>query len=322
MSAYGATSLELPSQSEVAAADNAIRPQALVTPIVAVPAESVELDVKLESLQPSGSFKIRGATAAYSARAHTSLGPLATVSAGNMGRAVAHVAAASGRSCSVYVPDHAPEAKLGPMRELGARIERMPFGDWWDMVVSARSPLADAVFVHPFLDRDVIAGNATIATEIATNGTEYDAVLVPWGGGGLALGIAHALRPLAPRTDVYAVEVTTASPLAAAWEAGEPVTVDYQATFVDGIGSTHVLPQLWDHARDLLAGVVAVTPEDAADAVRLLASDLHVVVEGAAACAVAAARDPRFRERRVLAIASGGNLDAAKLATILQGGMP
>lgn len=314
--------VELPTWEAIEAARRAIAGTAIATPVVALPARGAgTLHVKLENLQPTGSFKIRGATSALALRRAREEGPLVTVSAGNTGRAVAYLAARVGRPCVVYVPDHAPAAKLEPMRRLGATIEPMPFEQWWRIAQSPTSPRADAVFIHPFLDPGFIAGNATIGAELE-GGDPYDAVLVPWGGGGLTLGIATALRTVAPSTKIYAVEVSSAAPLSAAWSAGAGITVDYQPTFVDGIGSTSVVGSLWEHAKRMLSGVVTVTAEQAAEGLRLAAREAHVIVEGAAGCAIAAAALPEFRDHHVLAIASGGNIDAEKLARILEGALP
>src|SRR5688572_28538028 len=113
------------------------------------------------------------------------------------------------------------------------------------------------VFVHPFADERVMAGNGTIALEILENLPDADAILVPWGGGGLTTGIAAAARAVKPGIAVYACEVDGAAPLSAAFAAGTPVTIENERTFVDGIGGPGVFPQMWDIARHLVAGAVS-----------------------------------------------------------------
>lgn len=309
----------LPSKADIDAAQVAIAPHAILTPLVPLPDPATsdrELWLKLECLQPTGSFKIRGASAAVAANASKG-GPLITISAGNMARAVAHLAAQVGRESIAFVPDHAPEAKLKPIMELGGSIRKVPFDEWWRLAKSGEVPVPGGLFIHPFADRHVMAGNATIGRELAEQG-DFDVVLVPWGGGGLSIGIAYALRAANPRTKVIAVEASTASPLRASINAGTPVQVAYTATFIDGIGSPEVTPSMWPLVDGLIADSLAVTPEAAKDAVRLVANRCHVIVEGAAACAIAAARDPQFAGKKVAIIASGGNIDLAKVAHFLE----
>jgi threonine dehydratase len=171
--------------------------------------------------------------------------------------------------------------------------------------------------VHAFDDLDVMAGNGTISLELLEDLPSLDAVVVPWGGGGLSCGIAAVLRELAPQVRVYAAEVETAAPLAASFAAGEPRTVDYRPSFVDGIGSRMVFASMFDHARPLLAGSLVVTLEEAARAMKLVAERNRLIVEGAAACAIAAATSGRAGTGRVVAIVSGGNIDLSKFSKLV-----
>ena len=175
------------------------------------------------------------------------------------------------------------------------------------------------LFVHPFSDRRVMAGNATIGVEILEDLPEVDAVVIPYGGGGLSCGIASAIRARAPRTKVFAAEIATAAPLSASLAAGEPVEVTYTPSFVDGIGSPAVFPEMFELARTLLDGSLVVEPDQAADAVRLLATRAHVVAEGAGAVPVAAATAGQVGSGRIVAVVSGGSIDASKLSAILAG---
>lgn len=305
----------LPSLDEIAAAARVVSRHAIVTPVVTVDVDGAQTVVKLESLQPTGSFKIRGASASVAAHGDDR-SPLITVSAGNMGKAVSYLASRLGRPCRVIVPDHAPAAKLDAIRAYGATIDKVDFQSWWELVREPDPTRFDGVFVHPFADRHVIAGNATIGRELAEQ-AEFDVVLVPWGGGGLSLGIALGLRETRPDVEVFAVEVATAAPLAASLAAGRRVTVPYEATFVDGIGAPEVSERIWPYVRDHIAGSIVVTPEAAGAAVRLAVEKAHVVIEGAAACAIAAARDPRIAGKRTAVIASGASIDVHVLAGFL-----
>src|SRR6266571_5077386 len=190
-----------------------------------------------------------------------------TASAGNMAQGVAWNAQRLGIHCSVVVPDHAPQAKLAPVERLGARIVRVPFDTWWQVLVDHGYAGLDGIFIHPVSDPAVIAGNGTIGLELAEQLPEMTAVVVPYGGGGLACGIATAVKALRPDVRVYAAEVETAAPLAASLAAGHPVEVDYRASWVDGIGSRSLLAEIWPLASTLLDGSITVTLAEVAEAV-------------------------------------------------------
>jgi threonine dehydratase len=277
-----------------------------------------EIHLKLECLQPVGSFKIRGA-----ANAILRLPPeriasgVWTASAGNMAQGVAWCARRLGVPCAVVVPDGAPRAKLDAVERLGARTIAVPFQRWWRVLVEGSYPGLEGRFVHPFADADVLAGNGTIGLEILEDLPDCDAILVPWGGGGLSCGIASAVREISPATRVIACEVETAAPLVAAFAAGAPVSVERRPSFVDGIGSSAVLEEMWTLARGLLAGAMAVPLDEVAAAIRRLASSARVIAEGAGAAAVAAALGPHAPRGRIACVVSGGHIDAAVLAKIL-----
>jgi threonine dehydratase len=309
---------------EIRAARKRIAGLALRTPLVRLPIDGeVELHLKLECLQPIGSFKIRGAgNAMYGANRSALQRGVWTPSAGNMAQGVAWCARALGVPCTVVVPAHAPAAKLAAVERLGARIVKRPFEDWWQLIAERDDNAYDGVLVHPVADRAVIAGNGTIGLEILEDLPDVDSVIVPFGGGGLSTGIASAIRALQPATRVYASEVETAAPLAASLAAGHPATVTYTPTFVDGIGGTSVLRELWPLASGLLAGSVVVSPRQIADAVRLLLERAHVVAEGAGASSLAAAQTGKVPGRRIVVVISGGNIDLQKVARIIAGEVP
>jgi threonine dehydratase len=279
--------------------------------------------LKLENLQPIGSFKLRGALNAIgNAPAGALEAGVVTASAGNMGQGVAWAARELGLPCSVVVPENAPEAKLGAIERLGGRIVKVPYERWWQTLEDAAYPDVDGFFVHPVQDERVMAGNGTIGLELLEDLPDPDIVLVPFGGGGLSSGIASAVKALRPETRVYAVEPATGAPLTAAFAAGEPDGIDFQASFVDGAGAPTLLPAMWPLARELLDGAFAMSLDETAEAVRVLARRVHVVAEGAGALALAAALAGRVDSGTVVCIVSGGNIDASKLATILGGGTP
>ncbi len=282
-----------------------------------------EIWLKLENLQPIGSFKIRGAVNAIrqAPRQATSRG-VVTASAGNMAQGVAWAARELGVPATIVVPEHAPQTKLDAIERLGGRIVKVPYERWWQAIVESRYDGVDGLFVHPVQDEPVMAGNGTIGLELAEQLPSADAVVVPWGGGGLFTGIASALAVRQPRTKVYAVEPATGAAVAAALAAGEPQAADYTASFVDGAGSRTLLPAVWERARDLLAGSFTVTLDETAAAVRLLAERARVVAEGAGALSVAAALSGRVPGERIVVVVSGGNIDSHRLAAILAGRTP
>jgi threonine dehydratase len=282
-----------------------------------------EVWLKLECLQAIGSFKLRGAASAIrqSAAASWRKG-VWTTSAGNMAQGVCWIARELGVPAAVVAPDHAPRAKLDAIERLGGRVIPVPFGTWWETMEQGTYPGLGGLFVHPVLDERVMAGNGVIGLELAEQLDAIDAVLVPWGGGGLTTGIASALASVSPATRVITCEPETGAPLAASFAAGEPVSIDYHASFVDGAGSKALLPAMWERARSLVADAVAVPLADVAEAVRLLATRAHVVAEGAGALGLAAALAGRGGTGRVVCIVSGGNIDADRLATILAGDVP
>lgn len=282
-----------------------------------------EIWLKLESLQPIGSFKLRGAGNAMALADRASLARgVYTASAGNMAQGVAWNARRLGVPCRVVVPDHAPRAKLDAIERLGGEAIKVPFDDWWQVLVDHRHPGMREMFIHPVSDRNVIAGNGTVGLEILEDLPDVDAVVVPYGGGGLSCGIASAVSALRPATKIYASEVATAAPLSAALAAGSPREIDYTPSFVDGIGAKCVLEEMWPLARRLLAGSLVVELEEAAEAVRLLALRNRVIAEGAGATSVAAALAGKAGNGKVVCVVSGGNIDPAKLVKILAGELP
>ena len=283
-----------------------------------------EVWLKLESLQPIGSFKLRGAGNALLAADPEALADgVVTTSAGNMAQGVAWMARELGVPATAVVPDHAPETKTAAIERLGGRVVRVPWGEWWAAMEAGRAEGIDGLFVHPVRDEPVMAGNGTIGLELVEQLEGIDAVLIPWGGGGLTTGIASALAARSPDTRVFVCEPQTGAPVTAALaNGGVPTPIDYTPSFVDGAGSGALLPDMWERARPLVAGSFAVSLEEAAAAVRLLLERARLVAEGAAALSVAAALSGEVEGERLVCIISGGNIDASRLREILAGRVP
>jgi threonine dehydratase len=311
--------------AEITAARERISGHVLRTPLVHLNVDDTPAEVylKLENLQPIGAFKLRGAS---NVMLQSSPDELArgvwTASAGNMAQGVAWQARRMGVPCTVVAPDHAPRTKLDAIARLGARAVTVPFAEWFEILSTRAYPGVEGVFIHPFNDPRVMAGNGTIGLEILEDLPDVETILIPFGGGGLSCGIASAVRALKPGVRIYAAEAETSAPVAAAFAADAPVTIAHLATFIDGSGAPAVKPEMWPLVRDLLDGARVVPLAAVAAAVRLLLERNRVLAEGAGALPVAAALREPAGGGPIVCVVSGGNLDTAKLATILRGEVP
>jgi threonine dehydratase len=278
-----------------------------------------EIYLKLEALQPIGSFKIRGAMNAVRALSPEALAAgVWTVSAGNAAQGVALAARHVGAACSVMVMDSAPQTKLRSIERLGARVVSANYDECWRTVEQHRSDRMQGHFVHPFDDDRFIAGNGTAGLEILEDLPAVDAIVAPLGGGGLLAGIGAAVRALKPGVKVYAAEPETAAPLSASLARGEASYFDqWTASFVDGAGGRSVLPTMWPLLKTLVHDSIVVTLDEVRQAMRHTAERVHVIAEGAAACAVAAALSGRAGRGKVVAVVSGGNIDLARFASLV-----
>ena len=279
---------------------------------------SPDLYLKLEVLQPIGSFKIRGAyNVVRQLSKHELKDGVWTVSAGNAAQGVAFAARKVGARCSVMVMDTAPDTKLRAIERLGASIVRATYDECWETVVAHTSNRMTGHFVHPFDDDRFIAGNGTAGLEILEDLPDVDAIVAPLGGGGLLAGIASAVHALKPDTKIYAAEPETAAPLAASLAAGRPVYFDnWTPSFVDGAGGKSVLDTMWPLLARL-SGSVVVSLEEVARSMKLVAERTHVIAEGAAGCAIAAGLSGRAGAGKVVAVVSGGNIDLARFAALV-----
>ncbi len=297
-----------------------IATSAIRTPLVRlnVPDTVAQIYLKLENLQPIGSFKLRGAANAI---AHLRPEQLArgvvTASAGNMAQGAAWCARQLGIPCTVIAPASAPAAKVEAIERLGGRVIKVSFDEWWKAFEQRAYPGVEGAFIHAFDDPHVMAGNGTIALEILEDLEDPDAVVIPWGGGGLTCGIASTMRVMRPACKVFTAEVATAAPLAASFAAGKPTEIDYQPSWVDGIGAKAVFPQMFERARRVIDGALMADLTAVADALRLMVQRNHVVAEGAGACPVACALSGAAGGGNIVCIISGGNIDPSKLAHLL-----
>ncbi len=297
----------------------------MISPLVccdlAPPHKTIRL--KLENLQPIGSFKIRPIANAVLSRNRAELNSgIYTTSSGNSALGVAWMARRLRVSATAVVPANAPQAKLEKLRRLGARIEVRANDVWWRAIEAGTLDDQEGTYIDAVRDPASLAGDATIGVEILEQWPDVEAILIPFGGGGLACGIACAVRAIRPEVKIIACELASAHPLRAAFEAGAPTATAHDAGFVSGVGYGSVLPEMWPLLRAMVDEVVTVSLAQVADAVRLLAANNRIVTEGAGALSVAAALAAQYSQSKVCAVVSGGNIDSEVFAAILQGRMP
>ena len=311
------------SLAEIQAAHRRLREIALRTPVIRCDAAQAGRDLwlKLENLQQIGSFKVRPIGNAVLSRDCSVLARgIYTSSSGNSALGLAWMARKLGIGATAVVPENAPEAKLVGLRKLGAQIIMLPYAQWWQVIETGHHEGLDGLYVDAVRDPAALAGDGTIGVEIAEDAGELDAVFIPFGGGGLASGIACALKALRPSVKIVVCELASAQPLKAALSAGRPVTVQAAPGFVSGVGYSRVLPEMWALVSSLVDEVVTVTLDQVKAAIRVMVATNHVVAEGAGAVSVAAALYGAHSHRRVCAVVSGGNLDPAQLAEIVTSG--
>jgi len=293
---------------------------AIRTPLVRLNYDGpAEIYLKLECLQPIGSFKIRGAyNAVRLLPEEQRRRGVWTVSAGNAAQGVALAARKAGVPCKVLVIDAAPAAKLEAVRRLGGQIVKASYDRCWQALAERSHPEMDGVFVHPFEDDEFIAGNASAGLEILEDLPDVDAVVASFGGGGLSCGIAAAMKERAPKVKVFSAEPETAAPFAHSLAAGSPQTFpNWKASWVDGCGGKSVFPRMWDISSHLLAGAVVCTLDEIRRAMKIMAERNHVIAEGAGACAVAAGLSGKCGTGKVVCVVSGGNIDLSVFAQLM-----
>jgi threonine dehydratase len=317
--------LSLPTSVQVCAARERIRGKVIRSPLIELDAEvpGTRIFLKLENLQPLGSFKIRPAENVLAGLDGENLGyGVLTASAGNFGQGLAFAARSRGIPSAAVVPEAAAATKVAALERLGAKVIRVPFDAWWQALISRSFASERGLFIHPVAEAGVLAGNATIGAEILEDLPDCDAVVVPFGGGGLLCGVGSVMRRVRPAVRMIVVESEAAEPAAAALSAGRPVTVRHRQSFVDGMGSTTVLEEMWPMVREVADQAVCASFPAITEAIRLLALRHRIIAEPAGAASVAAALAGSAGRGKVVCIVSGGNIDAPKLGAILNGQNP
>src|SRR5271154_2571509 len=278
-----------------------------------------DIRLKLENLQATNSYKLRGAVNAVAmlSEAERKLG-VWTISAGNAGQGVAYAARLAGVPCTVVAIETAPTAKIDRMRALGARLVPVPYEAAWRALGDRAYPGVTGTFVHPFDDQNFIAGHSTMGFEILEDAPDTVAVIAAIGGGGLITGVGSALKALNPAIKVWGVEPETAAPMALSISKSSPqVFKDWKHSFVDGAGGKSVFPRMWERMQPLVDGCIVVTLDETRKAMRLMADKARVIAEGAGALPLAAALTGRAGQGPIVCIVSGGNIDLKKFCELV-----
>jgi len=278
-----------------------------------------DIRLKLENLQPTNAYKLRGAVNAVAMLPESERQRgVWTISAGNAGQGVAYAARMAGVPCTVVAIETAPQAKLDRMRALGARLVPVSYAGAWQALEDRAYPGVEGAFIHPFDDHDFIAGHATMGLEILEDEPETRAVIAAIGGGGLIVGVGAAMRALSPFTKVWGAEPATASPVARSFAAGSAQAFpEWEASFVDGAGGKSVFPRMWERMRPVLDGSIVVSLAETQRAMRLMAEKSRVIAEGAGALGLAAALTGQAGEGPIVVVVSGGNIDLARFSELV-----
>jgi threonine dehydratase len=307
--------------AEIQAARARIAKTIVRTPLVRLDLgpDSPRIFLKLENLQPTNSYKLRGAVNAVAmlSEADRKRG-VWTISAGNAGQGIAYAARQAGVPCTVVAIETAPKAKIERMRALGARLIPVPYETAWKALGDREFPGADGTFVHPFDDQNFIAGHATMGLEIFEDAPDAVAVIAAIGGGGLITGVGSALKLLNPRIKVWGAEPETAAPAARSFAEGSPqVFTNWKHSFVDGAGGQSLFPRMWERMQPVVDGYIVVSLDDTRKAMRMMAEKARIVAEGAGALSLAAALTGKAGQGPIVAIVSGGNVDMAKFFELI-----
>ena len=307
--------------TEIRAARERIAKTIVRTPLVRLDLgpDSPTILLKLENLQPTNSYKLRGAVNAVAmlSEADRKRG-VWTISAGNAGQGIAYAARQAGVPCTVVAIETAPKAKIERMRALGARLIPVSYETAWKALGDREFPGADGTFVHPFDDQNFIAGHATMGLEIFEDAPDAVTVIAAIGGGGLITGVASALKALNPHIKVWGAEPETAAPLALSFSRGSPqVFKDWKHSFVDGAGGQSLFPRMWDRMQPVVNGCIVVSLDETKKAMRMMAEKARIIAEGAGALSLAAAMTGKAGQGPIVAIVSGGNVDMAKFVDLI-----
>ena len=311
----------VPTLSEIRSAASLLAPYIIRTPLLRFNFHdsATEIYLKLENLQPIGVYKVRSmGNAVLTADKDTLRNGVYTASSGNAGLGLAWIAQKIGVAARVYAPASGPAGKLDAIRKFGAHIDILSDDQWWQIIENSGHPTDPGLYVDAVRSPAALAGNGTIGLEIIEQLPDVDTIIIPFGGGGVACGIAAAIRALKPDTRIVVAESDAATPLTAAFREGRPVSVSMQPSFISGAGAPCVLKEMWPLVSELVDDTMVSSVNEVAAAVRLLFEHNHVVAEGAGAISVAAALADKAATGKTVCIITGGNIDREVMAKILQ----
>ncbi|MBT7953081.1 MAG: pyridoxal-phosphate dependent enzyme [Gammaproteobacteria bacterium] len=314
--------IQAPNLDDIRTASELIAPHIVRTPILRLNSRKRENEIylKLENLQPIGVFKVRSmGNILLSTDSDSLKNGVYTASSGNAGIGLAWMAEKLGLEARVYAPESGPQGKLSTMREFGAHVEIMGDDDWWQIIQNSGHPDDAGFYVDAVRSPAALAGNATMGLEIIEQLPDVDSIIVPFGGGGVACGIASAIRALKPDTKMIVAEAETAAPVTAALKRGEPVTVETRPSFISGAGAPSVLEEMWPLVKTMVDDTIVLPVAQVVAAVRLMFEQNHVVAEGAGALPVAAALSSQAPKGKTVCVVTGGNIDLEMMSKILSG---
>ena len=309
------------SLSEIQEARRRIAATIVRTPLVRLDLGTgfPDIRLKLENLQPTNSYKLRGAVNAVAMldESERKLG-VWTISAGNAGQGVAYAARQAGVPCTVVAIETAPAAKIDRMRALGAKLVLVPYETAWQALGERSYPGVSGTFVHPFDDHNFIAGHGTMGLEILEDAPDTAAVIAAIGGGGLITGVASAAKALKPSIKIWGAEPETAAPAALSFSAGSAqVFKDWKASFVDGAGGQSLFPRMWERIKPVVDGSLVVSLQETKNAMRIMAEKARIVAEGAGSLSLADALSGQAGPGPIVAVVSGGNIDLPKFCDLI-----
>ncbi|CAF1034293.1 unnamed protein product [Rotaria sordida] len=318
------SSLTVPSFDDIREAQSRLRDIVICSPLLKLNYEIPEMEIylKCEQFQVTSSFKIRGAANIVKILSiKEKENGIVTASSGNMAQGLAWIAKEENVKCRILVPDRTNQVKLKAIERLGGDITKCTFDEWFQVIVTGQCPMLDGYFIHPVRNQYVMAGHGTIALEILDQLPDCDAILVPYGGGGLITGIVSAVKHLKQSIDIFASEIETAAPLSAALNAGEIVKIPVKHSWIDAIGHSNIMKEMWPLVKDSIDGSIVVTLKETSDALKLLIERNHMICEGASATALAGAlwHYPNLLESGKAGLRRKSGSEPIKVVVILSG---
>ncbi len=317
--------IQLPDLEDVQAAARRIAPFCVRTPLMPFESDNpdVEIHLKLENIQQMGAFNARAiCNVLLSAEPEQLEQGVYAVVSGNGGLALAWMARELDVSARIYARESTQPWLVQKIQGLGASVELIPEDTWWQLIMDRGHTEEKAYYVDSLFGAQALAGYGTVVTELLEQLPSVETIVIPFGGGGLACGIASVIKSLKSATRLIIVECDTATPLTSALESGNPVRVETRSSFITGTTAPAVLDDMWPLLSKLVDDSIVVSRDEVADAVRKILNEAHVAAEGAGALPLAAVLKDKSIKGKTVCLVSGGNIDADMMSTILAGKTP